>query len=124
VLALPLTASLPDQPPLAVQLVALVEDQLSMADEPLLMLVGLALRLTVGLATVAAVTLIVNAGSDAEAVPSLTLITMLGSVPTSALPGVPPSKPVTVLNVAHAGLFVIENDSVAPLGPLAEGWKE
>jgi hypothetical protein len=48
VLALPLAGSLPDQPPLAVQLLALVEDQLSIADPPLLTLVGLALKLTVG----------------------------------------------------------------------------
>ena len=49
VLALPLVGSLPDQPPEAVQLLALVEDQLSIADPPLLIVVGLALRLTVGL---------------------------------------------------------------------------
>jgi len=49
VLALPLVGSLPDQPPEAVQLLALVEDQLSIADPPLLTVVGLALRLTVGL---------------------------------------------------------------------------
>jgi len=50
VLALPLIDLLPDQPPEAVQLVAFVEDQLSVADPPLLMLVGFALKLTVGLA--------------------------------------------------------------------------
>jgi hypothetical protein len=49
VLALPLVGSLPDHPPEAVQLLALVEDQLSIADPPLLTVVGLALRLTVGL---------------------------------------------------------------------------
>jgi hypothetical protein len=48
VLALPLVCSLPDQPPEAVQLVALVEDQLSVADPPLPTVVGLALRFTVG----------------------------------------------------------------------------
>ena len=36
--------------------------------------------------------------------------------------GVPLSKPVAVLKFAHDGRFVTENDSVAPLGPLAEGW--
>ncbi len=50
VLALPLVGSLPDQPPEAVQLVAFVEDQLSVAADPLLTVVGLAERLTVGLA--------------------------------------------------------------------------
>ena len=48
VLALPLVGSLPDHPPEAVQLVAFVEDQLSVAEPPLLTVAGLALRLTVG----------------------------------------------------------------------------
>jgi hypothetical protein len=42
--------SLPDHPPEALQLVALVEDQLSVEEPPLLMLVGFAFKLTVGLA--------------------------------------------------------------------------
>ena len=50
VLALPFVGSLPDQPPDAVQPVALLEDQLSMADPPLMTEVGLALRLTEGAA--------------------------------------------------------------------------
>jgi hypothetical protein len=48
VLALPLVGSFPDQPPDAVQPVALLEDQFSVADPPLLTVVGLALRLTAG----------------------------------------------------------------------------
>ena len=48
VLALPFVGSLPDQPPDAVQLLALLEDQLSVADPPLLRALGLALRLTEG----------------------------------------------------------------------------
>ncbi len=48
VLALPLVGSLPDQPADAVQLLALLDDQLSDADPPLLTVAGLALRLTVG----------------------------------------------------------------------------
>jgi len=75
VLALPLVGSLPAQPPEAVQLVAFVDDQLSIADPPVLTVVGLALRLTVGL-TAAALTVIVNDGSAADALPSLTLIAM------------------------------------------------
>ena len=51
VLALPLVGSPPDQPPEAVQLLALLDDQLNVADAPLLTLGGFALRLTVGLAT-------------------------------------------------------------------------
>ena len=47
-LALPLVGSLPDQPPEAVQRLALLDDQLNVADAPLLTVVGFALRLTVG----------------------------------------------------------------------------
>ena len=50
VLALPLVTLLPDHPPDAVQLVACVEDQLSVEAEPLPTVPGLALRVTVGLA--------------------------------------------------------------------------
>jgi len=49
VLALPLVGLPPDHPPEALQLVAFVEDQLSVADPPLLIVVGFALRFTVGL---------------------------------------------------------------------------
>ncbi len=55
-LALPLVGSLPLHPPEAVQLAAFVEDQLSVADAPLLTLVGLALRLTVAGAATLTVT--------------------------------------------------------------------
>ncbi len=48
VLALPFVGSLPDQPPDAVHAVALLEDQFSVADPPLLTVAGLALRLTAG----------------------------------------------------------------------------
>ena len=45
---LPLTASVPDQPPDAVQEVALVVVQVSMAALPLAMVLGLAVSATVG----------------------------------------------------------------------------
>jgi hypothetical protein len=48
VLALPLVGSLPDHPPEALQLVALLEDQLSVAAAPALTVPGFTLRLTVG----------------------------------------------------------------------------
>jgi hypothetical protein len=48
VLCEPLTALVPDQPPVAVQEVALVEDQVSVALLPLATVLGLALKLTVG----------------------------------------------------------------------------
>jgi hypothetical protein len=47
--AVPLVASLPLHDPLAVQLVALVEDQVSVELAPRIMLVGLAVSVTVGL---------------------------------------------------------------------------
>ena len=75
VLALPLVGCVPDQPPEAVQLVASLEDQVSVADPPLLTLAGLTLRFNVGVA-VDALTVISKAGSDALATPSLTLMTM------------------------------------------------
>ena len=53
----------------------------------------------------AALTRMLNAGSDALSRPSLTLITMLLNVPTCALVGVPLRRPVEVLNVAQLGRF-------------------
>jgi hypothetical protein len=50
VLALPLVGSLPDHPPDALQLVALVDDQLNVAAEPLLTVPGLAFNESVGAA--------------------------------------------------------------------------
>jgi hypothetical protein len=49
VLALPLVGLLPDHPPLAVQLLALLEDQLSVEAEPLLTVPGFALKVRLGL---------------------------------------------------------------------------
>jgi hypothetical protein len=48
----PLVARLPDQPPVALQLVALVEDQLSVELPPLAIVLGLALSVTVGVGEV------------------------------------------------------------------------
>jgi hypothetical protein len=48
----PLVASFPDQPPEAVQLVALLEDQVRVVDEPWVTLGGLARRLRLGLGVV------------------------------------------------------------------------
>ena len=56
VFAVPLACLFPDQPPEAVQLVAFAEDQLSVAEPPVLTVVGLALRLTVGGAATLTVT--------------------------------------------------------------------
>ena len=52
-LALPLVGSLPDHPPDALQLVALLEDQLNVAAPPLLTLPGAAVREKVGAFTAA-----------------------------------------------------------------------
>jgi hypothetical protein len=68
------------------------------------------------------VTVIEKAGSDAEADPSLTLITMPEVVPTFAAPGVPLKSPVILLNVAQDGRPVMENTrGPAPAGSLALG---
>ena len=48
----PLVAKLPDQPPEAVQAVALVEDHVKVDEAPLVMLVGRALKVTLGGAAV------------------------------------------------------------------------
>src|ERR1700733_5743477 len=69
-------------------------------------------------------TCIENAGSEADAVPSLTLIRMSPQVPASAECGVPESCPVLVLNVAHVGAFTMLKVSVRPCGSLATGVKE
>ena len=122
-LALPLVGSVPDQPPEAEQLDAFAEDQLSIADPPLLMLVGVALRLTVG-ATTAAFTVTANADSAADALPSLTLITTPEVVPTSPAPGVPLSCPLPVLKLAQEGLLMIEKVRVLPDGSVVVGVKE
>ena len=67
-------------------------------------------------------TLMLNAGSEADAWPSLTVITMLENVP--ALVGVPLRVPVEVLKVAQLGRFCTLKVSVRPLGPLAVGVKD
>jgi hypothetical protein len=68
-------------------------------------------------------TVIVNAGSEALFVPSLTEIVTFANVPMFAVAGVPESLPVVALNVAQLGLFAIENVSVPPLGFVVVGVK-
>jgi len=63
-------------------------------------------------------------GRVAVFVPSLTLIAMPVSVPTSALCGTPLSWPVVAEKVAHAGLPVIVKVSVPPLGSVVVGVNE
>ena len=65
-----------------------------------------------------------NAASEAESCPSLTLITMFENVPTLELDGVPLKVPVEVLNVAQAGRFWTLNVSARPVGPEAVGVNE
>ncbi len=59
------------------------------------------------LAAVPPVTVIEKAGRDAEENPSLTLMTMLEVV--AAVVGLPLSRPLNALNVAHAGRLAIVN---------------
>lgn len=56
-----------------------------------------------------ALTTMLNAGNDADALPSLTEITIFAYVPTAAVVGVPFKFPVEVLKNAHAGLLLIRN---------------
>src|SRR5262245_39703870 len=69
------------------------------------------------------VTAIEKAGRDDVALPSLTRMTMFEYAPTCAAVGVPDNCPVLVLNVAHAGRFVIENVSGSPFASEAVGRK-
>ena len=78
---------------------------------------------SVALPFVACATMIENAGSDTRLVPSLTEMMMLENVPAFADVGVPESRPVDVLNVAHDGAFWMLNVSVSPFGSEAVGWK-
>jgi hypothetical protein len=123
VLVLPLVGSFPDQPPEAAQLDEFVEDQLNIADPPLLTLAGVALRLTVG-AIAAEFTVIENADNDADVLPSLTVITIPEVVPMSAAAGVPLSCPVAVLKLAQGGGLVIEKVRGLPDGSVVVGVNE
>jgi hypothetical protein len=70
-------------------------------------------------------TTIENAASCAlPPCPSLTPMPMFANVPTLADVGVPCNRPVELLNVAHAGRFVMLKVSVPPSGSLAVGWNE
>ena len=60
------------------------------------------------LAAVLAETAMLKAGSAAEWVPSETLMTIFWELPIMAVVGVPASRPVAVLKLAHVGLLVIE----------------
>jgi hypothetical protein len=71
-----------------------------------------------------AVTVIVNAGSEAVSVPSLTLILTFWYVPTSLASGVPWRRPVVVENDAHAGRFATSNVSVSSSASSAVGVNE
>src|SRR5690349_11529999 len=79
----------------------------------------------VGARFAGAPTTIENAASCAlPPCPSLTLMPMLENVPTLPAAGVPCSRPVVVLNVAHVGRFVMLNVNVPPSESLAVGVNE
>ena len=65
--------------------------------------------------------MIENAGSDADAKPSLTLMPMFANEPTLPAPGVPERRPVAVLNVAQVGRFVMLNVNVLFWASVADG---
>src|SRR5262249_41423406 len=66
----------------------------------------------------------VNAGRDALASPSLTLITIPKELPTSAAAGVPLSWPVEELKLAKLGLPTMLNVNVLPELAAAVGVNE
>jgi hypothetical protein len=67
-------------------------------------------------------TVMVNAGSEAVAMPSFTLITMFAyELPACAAPTVPLSRPVVVLKVAHEGRFETVKRNVSPFASAAVG---
>ncbi len=68
-------------------------------------------------------TTIRNAGRDALAFPSDTLITISAVIPASAWAGVPDIKPVCGLIVAHTGSPVTLNVNASPSPSIALGWE-
>ena len=71
--------------------------------------------LIVGAVFGGSVTVIVNAGNEALASPSLTEITMFENVPTLPAAGVPESRPVVVLNAHYTGLGIARSLSDLPV---------
>ena len=67
------------------------------------------------------VTTIEKVGSDADDMPSLTVILIFEYVPTCAVVGVPVRLPVELLKLAQEGLLVIEQLSVLPSASAAAG---
>ena len=76
----------------------------------------------VGVAGVA-VTVMLNAASEALAAPSAAVMTIFSVVPVSVIFGLPESRPVVVSKLAHDGGFWIENASLPPSESLAVGVK-
>ena len=70
-----------------------------------------------------AVTVSVNAGSEALALPSDTVITMGPKLPAEPAGGVPLRLPVLLLNASQAGLPVTLKVSALPSASDADGWK-
>jgi hypothetical protein len=60
-----------------------------------------------------------NPGKAAELAPSLALMTIFGNTP--AVVGTPVNEPLTVLNVAQAGLPWMENARDAPAPSVVTG---
>src|SRR5690606_31152313 len=71
----------------------------------------------------AAATVIENAGREAVALASLTVVTMFEYVPTCREPGVPCRRPRDGSSDAHGGAFATEKVSLSPSGSLAVGAK-
>lgn len=67
-------------------------------------------------------TVILNEGSEVDETPSVATIMIDENVPAAV--GVPESKPLDVLKLAHAGLLRMDQVRALPSGSFPVGWKE
>jgi uncharacterized membrane protein YkgB len=77
----------------------------------------------VGVVAAVPVTVMLNAASEAVAVPSAAVITIFSVVPVSVTFGLPESWPVDGLKLAQLGGFLIVKASAPPSESLAVGVK-
>ena len=111
----PLVAKLPDQPPEAVQAVALVEDHVKVDEAPRVMLVGLALKVTLGGAAVTVTVADWDAEPPVPVQVSVNLVVAL--IETVACVPLVASAPVQPPEAAQDVAFVDDQTKVA-LEPL------
>ena len=114
----PLVAKLPDQPPEAVQAVALVEDHVKVDEAPLVMLVGRALKVTLGGAAVTVTVADWDAEPPVPVQVSVNLVVAL--IETVACVPLVASAPVQPPEAAQDVAFV-DDQAKAALEPPIQG---